>query len=133
MSLALTSFALLSCSVKQAPAPFPSISKLKMKEVGDENSFSHFEEACATCRLSPAIGQIWVNLVLNLPTLAESPTHRKPVPTKLDLVRWEWDRWFLACLFCLNFTVNFNLEFGSIFYLKILGFIWFPGFMWLIL
>ena len=58
MSLAITSVALLSCSVKQAPAAFPSISTLKMKEVGDDDSFSHFEEACATCRLSPAIGQI---------------------------------------------------------------------------
>ena len=132
MSLALTSFALLSCSVKQAPAPFPSVSKLKMNEVGDDNSFSHFEEACATCRLSPAIGQIWVNLVLNLPTLAESPTYRKPVPMKLDHAH-RGVRCFLACLFCLKFTVNFNLEFGSRFYLEILGFIWFPGFMWLIL
>ena len=87
MSLAITSFALLSCSVKQAPAPVPSISALKMKEVGDDDSFSHFEEACATCRLSPAIGQTQVNVVLNLPTFPESPTYRKPVPTKLDHAR----------------------------------------------
>ena len=58
MSLDITSFALLSCSVKQARAPFPLISTLKMKEVGDDDSVSHLEEACATCRLSPAIGQI---------------------------------------------------------------------------
>ena len=58
MSLAITSFALLSCSVKQTPAPFSLIATLKMKEMGDNDSFSHFEEACATCRLSPAIGQI---------------------------------------------------------------------------
>ena len=58
MSLAITSFALLCCSIKQGPAPFSSISALKMKEMGDDDSFSHFEEAYATCRLSPAIGQI---------------------------------------------------------------------------
>ena len=74
MSLAITSFALLSCSVKQSPSHFPSISTLKIKEMGDDDSFSHFEEACATCRLTSAIGQIYLNLVLNLPTLPESPT-----------------------------------------------------------
>ena len=58
-----------------------------MKEVADDDSSSHFEEACATYRLSPAIGQIWVNLVLNLPTLPESSTYRKPVPKKLDHAR----------------------------------------------